>query len=79
MLKLVRMKNTEKICYFYFPEGRTEPGIIEIDKNNQAVVIQESTYDKEVGAPFFANKARAYVQRMWDSNNLLDEKLFAWG
>ncbi|HEL1603159.1 TPA: hypothetical protein TXL59_001473 [Streptococcus suis] len=79
MLKLIKIFNSNSKGYWYIPENR-DPGMIEIDeKTGEVTVAIESSYDKELGYPYFANKAKGIVKQMWDRQELPDEKFFAWG
>lgn len=79
MLKLIKIFNSNTTGYWYIPENR-DPGMIEIDVTTGEVTVSiESSYDKELGYPYFANKARGTVKQMWDKGELPDEKFFAWG
>lgn len=78
MLKLIKIFNSSMLGYWYIPENR-DPGMIEIDENTGEVkVIIESNYDRELSYPYYANKARAAVKRMWDKGELESEKFFIW-
>ncbi|HEM3705959.1 TPA: hypothetical protein U1C94_002334 [Streptococcus suis] len=79
MLKLIKIFNSNSKGYWYIPEN-SAPGMIEIDeKTGEVKIAIESTYDKELGYPYFANKAKGIVKQMWDKQELPDEKFFAWG
>lgn len=79
MLKLIKIFNSNSKGYWYIPEN-SDPGMIEIDeKTGEVKIAIESTYDKELGYPYFANKAKGIVKQMWDRRELPDEKFFAWG
>ncbi|TWS95314.1 MULTISPECIES: hypothetical protein [unclassified Streptococcus] len=79
MLRLIKIFNSNSKGYWYIPENKA-PGMVEIDeKTGEVVVAIESTYDTELGYPYFANKARGVVKQMWDSGELPDEKFLAWG
>lgn len=78
MLKLIKIFNSSILGYWYIPENR-DPGMIEIDEQTGEVTVAiESNYDKELGAPYYANKDRGAVKRMWDSGELPSEKSFTW-
>ena len=78
MLKLIKIFNSGILGYWYIPENR-DPGMIEIDEQTGAVTVAiESNYDKELGAPYYANKARGAVKQMWDRGELPSEKSFTW-
>lgn len=79
MLKLIKITNSELQGYFYIPENST-PGIIGVDTvTGEVFVSVESTYDIDLGYPYYANKARGLVKQMMDSGELPDEKFYAWG
>ena len=79
MLKLIKIFNSKSKCYWYIPENR-DPGMIEIDeRTGEVTVVIESNYDKELGYPYYANKARGAVKQMLDRGELPNEKSFAWG
>lgn len=79
MLKLIKIFNSNSKGYWYIPDNR-DPGMIEIDeKTGEVKVVVESNYDKELGYPYFANKARGLVKQMLDAGELPDEKAYAWG
>lgn len=77
MIKLEKIKNSKSSGYFYHPENTTDVGMIEI-KGDEVVVAVESNRDKELGVPYYANKARAEVLRLLKAGQLVDEKLLAW-
>ncbi|TWT09872.1 hypothetical protein [Streptococcus sp. sy004] len=80
MLLLQKIKNSNRIGYFYTPEDYPGPGMVEINTTTGDVEIVElSAFDKKDGCPYFANKARGVVKQMWDSGELPDEKFLAWG
>ena len=79
MLKLIKNFNSKSKGYWYIPDNR-DPGMIEIDEVSGAVrIVFESTYNKELSYPYFANKACGFVKQMLDQGKLPDEKFFAWG
>ena len=64
MLKLIKIFNSSILGYWYIPENR-DPGMIEIDEQTGEVTVAiESNYDKELEAPYYANKARGAVKQM---------------
>ena len=77
MIKLEKIKHPKSKGYFYHPENTDDVGMIEI-KGDKVIVAVESNRDKELGAPYFANKARAEVLRLLKAGHLVDEKLLAW-
>ena len=77
MIKLEKIKNSKSNGYFYHPENTAHVGTIEI-KGDEVVVAVESNRDKELGVPYYANKARAEVLRLLKADQLVDEKLLAW-
>lgn len=53
--------------------------MIEIDElTGEVTVAIESNYDKELGYPYYANKARGAVKQMLDRGELPNEKSFIW-
>ena len=78
MLKLIKILNSTILGYWYIPENK-DPGLIEINKKTGEVIISiESNYDKELGYPYYANKARGEVKKMLDEGNLVVEKTINW-
>lgn len=78
MIKLQKIPGTSRSKgYFYHPENTEDVGMIEI-RNNKVVVVVESNHDKELGVPYYANKARAEVLRLLKAKNLVDMKILAW-
>lgn len=80
MLKLVKVpeSDTDRILYRYYPEYYEGYGIIEI-YGDEVKVTELADYDKELGVPYYANRARAAVLRMLETGKLEDSKFFAWG
>lgn len=78
MLKLIRIKDSDVQSYRYYPEYYDGFGIIEIH-GNDVVISEWADYDKKLGVPYYANKARAAVLRMLEAGKLEDSKFFAWG
>ena len=79
MLKLIKIFNFQYFRIFGIFRKNRDPGLIEIDERTGEVTVAiESNYDKELGAPYYANKARGAVKRMWDSGELPSEKSFTW-
>lgn len=80
MILLQKIKNSKSTGYFYYPNDTKGPGMIEIDTDTGDVYVKElSLFDKENDSIYFANKAKATVKKMWDSNDLPEEKFIAWG
>ncbi|MBO4126523.1 hypothetical protein [Streptococcus suis] len=77
MIKLEKITNSSSQGYFYHPENTDDVGMIEI-KGNDVVIAVESNRDKELGAPYYANKARAEVLRLLKTGNLVDSKMLVW-
>lgn len=77
MIKLERIKNSNSNGYFYHPENTQDVGMLEI-VGNDVIIVVESQRDKDLGAPYYANKARAEVLRLLKTGNLVDTKLLAW-
>ncbi|WP_454922773.1 hypothetical protein [Abiotrophia defectiva] len=80
MLKLVKVTEpgNGRILYRYYPEYYEGYGIIEI-YGDEVKVTELADYDKELGVPYYANKARAAILRMLEAGKLEDSKYFAWG
>lgn len=79
MLQLIKIFNSRIQGYWYIPENKT-PGIVEYDEVSGVVnVVILSSYDVELGAPYYANKAKSAVLRMLEDGNFPDNKFFAWG
>lgn len=77
MIKLEKIKHSKSKGYFYHPENKEDVGMIEII-GNDAVIVVEANRDKELGVPYYANKARAEVLRLMKSGDLVDSKILAW-
>ena len=80
MLRIVKVTESgnDRILYRYYPEYYDSFGIIEIH-DNDVRIAEWADYDKKLGAPYYANKARAAVLRMLEAGKLEDSKFFAWG
>lgn len=79
MIKFVKIINSQSTGYWYYPENNKAPGMIEINEETGNVdVAVESTLDQELGYPIYANKAKAYVKRLFDSGELPDEESLVW-
>lgn len=79
MIKFVKIINSQSTGYWYYPENIETPGMIEInEKTGKVDVAVESTLDQELGYPIYANKAKAYVKRLFDSGELPDEESLVW-
>lgn len=78
MLKLIKILNSTILGYWYIPENK-DSGLIEINKKTGEVIISiESNYDKELGYPYYANKARGEVKKMLDEGSLVTERTINW-
>ncbi|TWT11269.1 hypothetical protein [Streptococcus sp. sy004] len=77
MIRLEKIKNSSVQRYFYHPENTADVGMIEI-KENEVVIAVQVNRDKEFGAPYYANKARAEVLRLLKTSNLVESKLFVF-
>lgn len=77
MIKLEKIKNSGSNGYFYHPENTDDVGMLEIVGDDVVIAVQ-SNRDKELGVPYYANKARAEVLRLLKSGNLVDTKVLAW-
>ena len=74
-LKLRKIENTVNIRYYYYPNDTKIPGIVELKENGDVSIIKLSKYDIENDA----NKAKAALRKMWESNNFPEEHFLAWG
>lgn len=78
MLKLIKIFSSTILGYWYIPENK-DPGLIEINSETGEVIVSiESNYDKELGYPYYANKARGEVKKMLDEGNLVTEITINW-
>lgn len=79
MIRFVKIFNSKITGYWYFPENKKAPGMIEINtKTGDVDVVIESTLDQELGYPIYANKAKSYVKRIFDSGEMPDEEDLVW-
>lgn len=79
MIKFVKIFNSKITGYWYFPENNKAPGMIEINtKTGDVDVVVESILDQELGYPIYANKAKSYVKRLFDSGDMPDEEYLVW-
>ena len=79
MIKFVKIFNSKITGYWYFSENNKAPGMIEINtKTGDVEVVVESTLDQKLGYSIYANKAKGYVKRLFDSGELPDEELLVW-
>ena len=79
MIKFVKIFNSKITGYWYFPENNKAPGMIEINtKTGDVEVVVGSTLDQKLGYSIYANKAKGYVKRLFDSGELPDEELLVW-
>ncbi|HEL1585392.1 TPA: hypothetical protein TXJ06_002192 [Streptococcus suis] len=80
MILLEKIHNSNSVGYFYTPENYPGPGMIEIDtQTGEVEVVELSAFDKQDDYPYFANKARGIVKRLWDSGEMPDRKFVAYG
>lgn len=77
MIFLRKNIDSKGISYFYFPEGREDYGVIEVKEKN-VIIKSESNADKELGYPYYANKARLEVLNMLKNENYEDKKFLIW-
>ena len=77
-LKLRKIENTVNIRYYY-PNDTKIPGIVELKENGDVSIIKLSKYDIENDSLYLANKAKAALRKMWESNNFPEEHFLAWG
>lgn len=66
MLKLIKIFNSTVLGYWY------------IRKTGKVIISIESNYDKELGYPYYANKARGEVKKMLDEENLVAKRTINW-
>ena len=79
-LKLIKIENTDNIrYYYYYPNDTKIPGIVELKENGDVSIIKLSKYDIENDSLYLANKAKAALRKMWESNNFPEEHFLAWG
>lgn len=79
-LKLRKIENTVNIrYYYYYPIDTQIPGIVELKENGDVYIIKLSKYDIENDSLYLANKAKAELRKMWESNNFPEEHFLAWG
>lgn len=79
MIRFVKIFNSKITGYWYFPENNKAPGMIEINtKTGDVDVVIESILDQELGYPIYANKAKSYVKRLFDSGDMPDEEKLVW-
>lgn len=79
MIRFVKIINSKINGYWYFPENNKAPGMIEINtKTGDVDVVVESTLDQELGYPIYANKAKSYVKRLFNSGEMPDEEILVW-
>lgn len=79
MIRFVKIFNSKSTGYWYYPENNRIPGMVEINTQTGDVdVVVESTLDQELGYPIYANKAKAYVKRLFDSGEMPEEESLIW-
>lgn len=79
MIRFVKIFNSKSTGYWYYPENNQLPGMVEINTQTGDVdVVVESTLDQELGYPIYANKAKAYVKRLFDSGEMPEEESLIW-
>lgn len=81
-LKLRKIENIVNISYYYYyyyPNDTKIPGIVELKENGDVSIIKLSKYDIENDNLYLANKAKAALRKMWESNNFPEEHFLAWG
>lgn len=79
MIRFVKIFNSKSTGYWYYPENNQFPGMVEINTQTGDVdVVVESTLDQELGYPIYANKAKAYVKRLFDSGEMPEEESLIW-
>lgn len=79
MIRFVKIFNSKSTGYWYYPENNQLPGMVEINTQTGDVdVVVKSTLDQELGYPIYANKAKAYVKRLFDSGEMPEEEILIW-
>ena len=79
-MKLRKIENIVNISYYYYyPNDTKIPGIVELKENGDVSIIKLSKYDIENDSLYLANKAKAALRKMWESNNFPEEHFLAWG
>lgn len=79
-LKLRKIENIVNISYYYYyPNDTKILGIVELKENGDVSIIKLSKYDIENDNLYLANKAKAALRKMWESNNFPEEHFLAWG
>ncbi|MDU6572603.1 MAG: hypothetical protein E6510_00105 [Gemella haemolysans] len=79
MIRFVKIFNSKITGYWYFPENNKAPGMIEINtKTGDVDIVIESILDQELEYPIYANKAKSYVKRLFDSGDMPDEENLVW-
>ena len=71
-LKLRKIENTVNIryyYYYYYPNDTKIPGIVELKENGDVSIIKLSKYDIENDNLYLANKEKAELRKMCESNN----------
>ena len=79
MIRFVKIFNSKITGYWYFPENNKAPGMIEINtKTGDVDIVIGSILDQELEYPIYANKAKSYVKRLFDSGDMPDEENLVW-
>ena len=69
-----------RVRYRYYAEQDTRPGLVELDMSTGEVeVIEQTPYEQDRDYPYYTNKAKGLVHRMWRENRFEDEKSLVWG
>lgn len=81
MLRVVKvMESDGRVRYRYYAESDNRPGLVELDMSTGEVeVIEQTPYEPEQDYPYYTNKAKGLVHRMWRENKFEIEKSLVWG
>ena len=82
MLRVVKVMESDsgRVRYRYYAEQDTRPGLVELDMSTGEVeVIEQTPYEQDRDYPYYTNKAKGLVHRMWRENRFEDEKSLVWG
>ena len=82
MLRVVKVmeSNNGSVRYRYYAEQDNRPGLVELDMSTGEVeVIEQTPYEQDRDYPYYTNKAKGLVHRMWRENKFEVEKSLVWG
>lgn len=82
MLRVVKVMESDngRVRYLYYAEQDNRPGLVELDMSTGEVeVIEQTPYEQDGDYPYYTNKAKGLVHRMWRENNFEVEKSLVWG